>query len=45
MASEKHGFGLISSLFGFACIWSFGAAVDGNSRKIFDACLKRTIMS
>lgn len=45
VGSEKNLFGLVSSIFGFACIWSFGACLDTNSRKIFDATFKRTILS
>lgn len=45
ICNEKNLFGIISSVFGFACLWSFGAAVDTNSRKAFDVALKRTILS
>lgn len=35
----------MSSLFGYACTWSFGGAVDTGSRKLFDAGFKKIIIS
>lgn len=45
MGNEKNTFGLVSSLFAFSFLWSFGAVVDTNSRKVFDSVLKKTILA
>ena len=44
-SSDKHSFGLVSSLFVFSAVWSFGSSVDTTSRKSFDAALKRIVLA
>lgn len=43
--NEKNSFALVSSLFSFSCVWSFGASIDSNSRKIFDSTFKKTVIA
>lgn len=41
--TEKNVFNVIGSICSFAFIWSFGAAVDGAFRKVFDSLFKKIV--
>lgn len=36
---------MISSIFGFSCIWSFGACIESKFKRLFDHALKKTILA
>jgi len=41
---DKYKIALISGIFIYAIVWSFGVAVDTTSRKLFDQSLKKIVI-